>query len=131
MKKLLAAAAIVSVLAVGALAFAHAPGWGGGGYMMNPGYVGGHMMGQGHGSGYMMGRGGPGYGADQNFLEETADLRKELHNKRFEYFEASRHPEVTKETLAKLEKEIYDIQVKIREKAPPTTGGYGGYGHCW
>jgi hypothetical protein len=54
MKKLLAGIAVVSILAIGALAFAHGPGWGGGGYMMGPGY-GSHMMGQGYGGSYMRG----------------------------------------------------------------------------
>ncbi len=41
MKKLITVIAVVSVLALGTLAFAHGTGGWGGGYMMGPGY-GGH-----------------------------------------------------------------------------------------
>ncbi len=134
MKKFALAAAVVSILAFGALAFAHGPGGWGGGNMMGPGYGGGHMMGPGYG-GHMIGpmeSGGPGYGADRDFLDETSELRKKLHDKRFEYFEARRNPETDAETLTGLEKEIREIQEKIYEKAPRTVyGGYSGYGRCW
>lgn len=131
MKKLITIIAAVSVLALGAAAFAHGPGGWGGGHMTGPGY-GGHMMGPWGGGPMMRGRGGPGYGADQKFLAETVDLRRDLHNKKFEYFEASRNPETTTETLTTLEKEIFEIQDKIREKAPRTAyGGFGGSGRCW
>lgn len=129
MKKVIAGIALVSIIAVGALAYAHGPGWRGG-PMMGPGY-GMHMMGPGYG-GHMMGPGARGYAPDQKFLEETADLRKDLHNRKFEYFEARRNPGTSDETMKKLEKEIYDLQTKIREKAPGMAyGGYGGYGRCW
>lgn len=134
MKNLVLAAAVVSILAIGALAFAHGPGGWGGGQMMGPGYGGGHMMGPGYGGHMMgmMGRGGPGYGTDWKFLDETTDLRRELHNKRFEYFEANRDPQTDAKTLAKLEKEIRVMQEKMYEKAPRTAyGGPGGYGRCW
>jgi hypothetical protein len=71
-------------------------------------------------------------GYDQKFLDETADLRKELHNKKFEYFEAVRNSETDSSTITKLEKEIREIQEKISEKAPRTA--YRGRGlteHCW
>ena len=142
MKKVLTGLAIISILAVGAMAFAHGPGGWGGGQMMGQGY-GGHMMGQGYGGnmmgpgngGHMRGWGGQGYqgnAADSKFLDETADLRKNLHEKRFEYYEAVRDPGTTADTLTKLEKEIYTIQEKIREKAPRTVyGNSGRYGNCW
>jgi hypothetical protein len=124
MKTLFVGITVVSVLALGTLAFAHSfGGWGGG-----------HMMGSGYG-GHMGGWTGPRYGTeqtDQKFLDETADLRKELHNKRFEYFEAQRDPDTTTKTLTKLEKEIYELQEKIYKDAPRTAyRGYGGYGHCF
>lgn len=136
MKKLLIIGlAIVSLLAIGAIAFAHGPGGWGGGHMMGPGYGSGHMMGPGYGGhmmGPMMGGGTHGYGYDQKFLDETTELRKELHNKRFEYFEAVRNPKTTTETITKLEKEIAELEDKIYEEAPRTTyGRFGGYGHCW
>jgi len=90
----------------------------GGGYGMGPGMMGGYGMGPG-----MMGPGmmGPGYGqseACQKFFDETAGLRKDLHNKRYDYFEAIRNPKTTPETVAKLEKEIQELQQSIYSKAP-------------
>jgi len=69
--------------------------------------------------GYGMGFGMWGYNAEryQKFLNETADLRKELHNKRFEYFEALRNSKTKTETVTELEKEIQELQGKIYEKA--------------
>jgi hypothetical protein len=110
-------------------------GYGMGPGMMGPGHMGGYgMMGQGH-MGGMMGRGMMGYGgggmrgydpeayqkyeADyQKYLDDTAALRKKLHNKKFEYFEALRHGDTKGETVIKLEKEIYDLKWDIYEKAP-------------
>ncbi len=54
----------------------------------------------------------------QKFLDDTVGLRKDLHNKRFEYFEAIRNPKTTGETVSKLEKEIRDLQELIYAKAP-------------
>jgi mono/diheme cytochrome c family protein len=103
-----------------------------GGYGMGPGMMGGGMMG-GYGMGPgMMGRGMMGGGMMgrgmmggynqseecQKFLDETAGLRKELHEKRFEYSEAYRNPKTTPETIVKLEREILDLQKKIYAKAP-------------
>jgi hypothetical protein len=93
------------------------------GGMMGPGMMGhmGGMMGYGmKGSG--MGRGMMGYGYNpeeyRKYLDETVDLRKKLHNKRFEYSEAFRNSETKRETIMKLEKEILDLQWEIYEKAP-------------
>jgi hypothetical protein len=171
MKKVLVVLTVLTLLAVGAVAYAHGTGWRGGGQMMGPSYCsnmgqgygghmgqgyGGHMgpgygghMGQGYGGhmgqgyGGHMGQGsgghmGPGYGGhmqgstdgyDQKFLDETADLRKELHNKKFEYFEANRNPKTDTETITELEKEIRELKEKIFEKAPRTADAKGkGYG---
>lgn len=148
MKKVLIGLTVVTLLALGAIAYAHGPGGWGGEYMMGPGYgghmygSGNHMMGYGMGSGYgMMGSGyrmGPGYGnhmygqygaETQKFLEETADLRKELNSKKFEYTEALRNPKTDPETITKLENQITDLQDKIFAKAPETAQGrFGGYG---
>lgn len=82
MKKLVAVLAVASLMAVGAIAYAHGSGGrccgqmaepGYGAHIMGPGY-GGHMMGQGYG-GHMMGKGGTGYGYDQKFLNETVEQR--------------------------------------------------------
>jgi hypothetical protein len=131
---------IVGILAWGIMAYAHGPGWSGGhmadysygGHMMGSGY-GGHMMGQGYGrhmTGPMMGWGGS--EDNQKFLDETTDLRKDLHEKKFEYFEATRNPETKPETIAKLEKETRELQEKLYTKAPRSAyGGFGGFGCNW
>ena len=94
-----------------------------------------HMMGSGrHMMGGMMGqRGGPGghmgcgmmgdmlgYGSEeeqQKFLDDTTDLRREMHNKKFEISEALRNPDTKRATLLKLQKEMLEIKVKMYEKA--------------
>lgn len=121
MKKIFAGIAVLLLILAGALAFAHGPGRGGG-----------HMMGADDGGCMMMEPGGQGTGPDQAFLNETADLRKELHNKKFEYFEAKRDPDVTEETLSILEKEMSTLRSKIREKAPLNINKEMiGCGRCW
>lgn len=96
------------------------------GGMMGQGRMGGYgMMGQGH-MGGMMGPGmmrGYGYrGSDpeayKQYLDDTAGLRRKLHNKRFEYSEAVRNPDTTRKSLLRLEKEMMDLRWKIYEKAP-------------
>lgn len=140
MKKIIIASILVVGLAAG-FAFAHGNnGYGGRGY-------GGHMMGNGYGSmgpgmmgsNYsmmgpeMMGSYGGGYGdcpganyfgkdgwnsePHQKFLEDTVGLRKELNDKGFEYKEAQRNPNTTREQLASIEKEVIDIRTKLQEKA--------------
>ena len=93
-----------------------------GGGMMGGGMMGGGMMGGGMMGGGMMGggmMGGYSHSEEcQKFLDETAGLRKELYNKRFEYSEAYRNPKTTAETLVQLEREIHDFQKKIYAKAP-------------
>ncbi|MDD5007453.1 MAG: hypothetical protein PHU49_11240 [Syntrophorhabdaceae bacterium] len=106
----------------------------GGGY--GPGYGPGMMGGYGgsYGPGYgpgMMGGYGGGYGPGprgygqggqnevcQKFLDDTAGLRKELHNKRYEYSEALRNPKATSESIASEEKAIRNLQEKIYAKNP-------------
>jgi peptidoglycan hydrolase CwlO-like protein len=104
-------------------------------YMMYPCEMCGGMMGyrgygmregcgmMGHG---MMGRGmwqgmwGYGYQqkAFQKFLDVTKDLRKQLHDMKFEYFELARNPETKPEDIDKLKKEMQELQKKIFEKMP-------------
>ena len=117
MKKALIGFTVLTLIAFGAIAYAHGPGWFGGGYhhMTGPGY-GGHMMG-------WMG------GYDQKFLDQTVESRKELHEKQFEYAEAIRNPNTKPETITKLEKEITDLQEKLYTKAP--RGTQQGFRHCW
>jgi hypothetical protein len=137
MKKVLAIVTAVTVLSIGAFAFA-GPGWFGGhmgsGYGGHMGYGnGGSMMGPGYGNhmgygGGMMGYGN-GYGyngsSDKKFLNETRELRRELHTKQFEYREAVRNPKTDEKTITTLEKEITDLQDRINEKSPRTARGIG------
>ncbi len=125
MKKALAVITIVALLAIGVVAFAHGPGFWGSGHMTGSDY--GYGMGPGYG-GHMYGQTSE---AEQKFLDETTDLRKELHNKKFEYFEATRKPETGKETITKLEKEISELQDKLYEKSPRSVRGIHGKFGCW
>ena len=123
MKKVLISLAVVAILAIGVAVYAQGSGWGGN--YGHPGY-GYHTMGTGYG-GHMRGWTG---GYDQNFLNETADTRRELNNKQFEYSEAIRNPNTKPETITKLETEITELQNKLYAKAP--RGTYGGYSMpCW
>lgn len=123
MKKLIIGLSIVTLLAFGAIAFAQGPG----------GWQGGHMMGPGYG-GHMGGWASQGYGTiqtDQKFLDETVEMRKELHNKKFEYLEATRNPDISREDLVRLEREIYELQGKVHEKSPSRNFAGYGPGPCW
>jgi|Deesub1362B_J571_1020462.scaffolds.fasta_scaffold00139_9 hypothetical protein len=130
MKKVVVSLAVVTVLGLSALAFAHGPGWWSGSHMMGPGM---HTTGWNCGGGACFGP----YGYDKKFLDETRELRKQLHDKRFEYFEALRDPNIKPETITKLEKELSELQQKLYEKAPKTAymGSYGRFGTrgwgCW
>jgi len=98
MKRVVICLAILSIFTVFAISYAQGPG------MMGPGTM------------------GPGYyqqnEACQKFFDETAGTRKDLHNKRYEYFEAIRNPKSPPESVAKLEKEVRELQEKIYSKAP-------------
>ena len=121
MKKAVVGLTVIALLAIGVIAYAHDSGWYGGGHMY--GY---HMMDPGY-SGNMREWTGEN---DQKFLDETADVRKELNNKKFEYFEAVRNPNTKTETVTKLERDIRELEDKIYQKAPRDT--YRGFTrHCW
>jgi hypothetical protein len=77
--------------------------------MMGPGMMGPGMMGQG-----MMGY--KGYEQYKEYLDDTADLRKKLHDKKFEYSETLR--KLRSDRLTRLEKEIQELQNEISKKAP-------------
>ena len=137
MKKTLAALTIVAVLSFGALAFAHGGGYGGG--MMGGGYGGGMigggngygMMGGGNGN-HMQGRGN-GYGdtkETREFMEKTADLRREMSKLRFEFEEAYRAGD--EKTAEKLYKSMEELAEKIHDKAPKGNFFSRGLGrHMW
>ncbi len=135
MKKLVIASLLIAGLATTGMVWAH----GNGGYgMMGRGYGmmddygmmhhGSPMMGHGYGMMGGMGSyacpGAVGFDRDdfdnsqqQKFLNDTVDIRKQLNDKRFNYMEAQRNPQTTREQLMKLEKEIYDLQGQLRDKA--------------
>jgi len=127
MKKALVALTVIAVLGFAAIALAHGPGGGYGGHMRGYGYGGG-MMGYGSDYGTHMGY-GPGYSDEsKEFLEKTADLRKELNTKRFEYSEALRIGDEKK--AEKLAKELDELSEKIYKESPRSVSR--GYGRgCW
>ncbi len=107
------------------------------GMMMGPGMMGmcpemgsgmmGGMMGPGMMRGMMghMGMMGPGMMKGhwskpeiKKFLDETKDIRKELHMIKFEYMEALRNPDTPKETLTKLRKDMKKLMIQLFEKTP-------------
>jgi hypothetical protein len=118
-----------------------------GGYGMGPGMMGGYGWGCGMGPGMMGGYGygmglgrmgrhrmhmpgacyGYGYGMGeegfespekyQKFMDETKDLRKKLHDLRFDYREKMRNPKTTMKDKMEMEKEMFDLMQKIQEKA--------------
>ena len=51
------------------------------------------------------------------FLADTVQLGKEINDKRFEYQEAPRNPQTTREQLATLEKGIIDLRTQLADKA--------------
>lgn len=127
MKKAVIVVTIATLIAVGAIAYAQGPGWHGGdscGPCYGPGY---HMK----GAGFF----GPmsrckSAALDQKFLDETFSLRKELHNKRFDYFEALRNPKTDPETITKLEREMRELKDQLAAKAPQKPKR--GYDNpCW
>ncbi len=69
-------------------------------------------------TGFGMGPGMWGYdaGRDDKFLDNTAELRRELHIKQFDYNEALRNREITSDELIKMETEILEIEMNIKEK---------------
>jgi hypothetical protein len=103
-------------------------GWGGCG-MMGQGMMGGGMMGHhqmmhgGMGQGMMGGMMGPGMmqGYDekdyQKYLDDTRELRRKMHGKKFEYSEALRNAETKPETMKRLQKEMWEIQKKLYDRA--------------
>ena len=94
----------------------HGMGSGMMGYGMGPGMMGGGgcgMMGHGMGSGMMRGYDSSAY---EKFMNDTKDLRKKLHDKKFEYFEAVRQPDITREDVSRIEKEMWEIKKNINDK---------------
>ncbi|HER62420.1 MAG TPA: hypothetical protein ENO11_00375 [Desulfobacteraceae bacterium] len=112
-----------------------------GGYGMGPGMMGGYGMGPGMMGGYGMGHHGMmgGYGMGpgmmgehgwwkdrdqfsspeqyEKFLDETKDLRKKLHDLRFEYGEMMHDPKTTVGEMKKMQQDMYELQEQIQQKA--------------
>jgi hypothetical protein len=134
MKKLSLCFMVISIFIVISLVYADEPGSSSGynycpycgnymgqrgGYGMGPGMMGQGMMGRGMMGQGMMGRGYHSQSPEcQKFYDETVGIRKELNNKRFEYFEAARNPKTTGEALTKLEKEVRELQENIYAQGP-------------
>ena len=138
MKRILIATVLaIGLTTAGGYVYAHGNGYGseydggmmdGGGYgMMDDDYgMGPGMMrdyrhnedGYNHPGAAGFGRNGWTSEQNQKFLDDTVELRKEMHNKRFEYREALRNPKTTRQQLSKIEKEMIDLRDKIYDKAP-------------
>lgn len=94
----------------------------GGGYGMGPG-----MMDGGYGMGNHQMMRGYGWGPNSSrfnspeqfdkFLNDTKDLRKKLHDMKFEYMEKMRDPQTTVGDLKKMQQEMYSLRKQIQEKA--------------
>jgi hypothetical protein len=67
----------------------------------------------------------------QEFFGETKDLRKQMHDKRFELMELYRTPDADSKKIAELEKDLNELRTEIRKKANvyDLTRGYGP-GNC-
>jgi hypothetical protein len=121
MKKALAAFSALVILSFSVMAFANGGGMMGGG-MMGGGMMGGGMMDGGMMDGGMMGSGngyGYGYSNDKEtkeFMEKTAEMRRELNRLRFEFNEAYRSGDEVK--ARKLFQQIEELTYKIRQMAP-------------
>lgn len=113
MKKIIIASLLAVGLAAG-IAYGHGKGnyHGGGHHMTGP-----RGMGSGNCAGYVW-SGVNGFDIDnQEFLEATVSLHRQLHLKRFEFMEASRNAKTPPAQLAELEKEIIDLGALIEDKA--------------
>ncbi len=95
-------------------------GGNGSGGMMGGGMM--DMMMSEKGSRGMMGSGmmwGYNLPEDQRkYLDDTLELRKKLHDMRFNYFEAARNPDTTLGTLKEMEKEMAEIKKTLADKMP-------------
>jgi hypothetical protein len=116
-----------------------------GGGMMGPGMMRGGMMGPGMMHGGMMGRGMMGSdpdnwamgcngmmgralvsrmspGQQQEFMNQTVELRKQMMEKRFAYMEAMRNPDTSPQDLAKIEKGMLELRTKMMDKMTSLQG---------
>lgn len=68
--------------------------------------------------GYGMGPGMWGYDANRydKFLDDTVGMRRSLNNMQFDHSEALRNRDVKRDDLIKMEKEMLELQIKIKER---------------
>ncbi len=123
MKKIFITIAVISLFAFAALVFAHGPEHKGGQDNMMKHGCGSAMMHEMTEMCQPM--------LDQKFLNETKDLRKQLHDKKFEYREAVRDSRTSPDVLSMLEKDIIALKEKISEKAPHTAMKGCSNCRCW
>jgi hypothetical protein len=93
--------------------------------MMHGGMMGRDMMGSQGGRGtWSMGCNGMmgdtmmnmmSLGQQQEFLDKTVELRKQMMEKRFTYMEALRNPATSPQDLAKIEKEMLEVRSKMMD----------------
>ena len=55
-------------------------------------------------------------GQKQDFMNQTTELRKEMMDLRYAYGEAMRSPATTPKDLAKIEKEMLELRIKMMDK---------------
>ena len=84
-----------------------------------------------HPRGMMEGKTGQVSAEQQKFFDETKELRKAMHDKKFELMEASRTADPDEKKIDGLEKEIAGIREKIQAKAKElgVTTGAGACGN--
>lgn len=77
------------------------------------------MMGSGMGHGMMTGRMMSRMSSEnqQRFMDDTVELRKEMHSLRFAYMEAMRNPDTRLAELADMEQQMLDIRKDMLRKA--------------
>lgn len=66
---------------------------------------------------------------EQKFFDATKDLRKQMHDTKFELRELYRSPDPDQKRITEMEKKMDDLRSQIREKADEL-GISRGYGHC-
>lgn len=91
------------------------------------GVVGNQIANAGPGHGWRGGWGpcgcnGPSYSTETNekwqaFRKDTADLRRQLSEKRAEYFDLMNGENIDKQAAQSLWSEMFDLKIQIREKA--------------
>lgn len=77
----------------------------------------------------MMAAGGSVTPEQQKFFDETKELRKQMHDKRFELMELNRNPKADNIKVAELENEINTLRAKVQDKAKDLNYA-AGCGNC-